>query len=137
MLDVWARRNIAAIDGECMENLSDRQGIWLVHVLRQTSEGGFMTDFSLGELEFKAEDFFGGPQYINHKTSIHVSEVANAILRDKLEKAPRVKCAIGYGHNDSWKEDDGHRDTFDATPSHEARLVLIHPLTEKEGGDDL
>lgn len=92
----------------------------------------------LGELEFKAEDSTDPDWDRQHKITIRQ---ANAILRDKLEKAPMVYgiedklldiCKGGMKWTESGWVNLGKDKRLD---THEARLVCIHPLTERESGE--
>jgi hypothetical protein len=81
-------------------------------------------------MKFKPEDFnkldnmpFG--ESLGVKKAEIACILANKKLKEWLKDAPVVYCARGYGHVDSWKEDDG---ILDADASHKARLVCIEEI---------
>ncbi len=86
---------------------------------------------SEGKFTFKREDFKEFPSEMGLFSSpIDIAQrmaarIANKKLEEWLAEAPVVYCARGYGHVDSWKEDDG---ILDGIPSHKARLVMIEEL---------
>lgn len=96
---------------------------------RRCNENGFVCDAGVAMTArnwdefFKPEDFFHPEGYFGEMGATVCANIANAILREELEKAQMI-----YGFNDSewWicEEDE----IMDCT--HVARLIDIKPIEE-------
>lgn len=89
-------------------------------------------EIKLGALAFTAEDFEGryeadGPcgHLVTQGTAEKVAERANRILREKITKAPEVKCVSRSFRN--WWE-SSKRWPFGAEPTLTARLICIESV---------
>jgi hypothetical protein len=81
----------------------------------------------LEELEFTAEDF--DSELKEWVSGIALTEECNRILREKLEKAPKV-----WREFDRWTTMPPEHQNFRASPlqaTHTARLVCIEKLKEQ------
>lgn len=57
------------------------------------------------------------------------AHIANIRLQEWLNNAPKIICAKGMGHHDSWI-DEVDWQSGDDRPSHKAKLVCIEPIKE-------
>lgn len=84
---------------------------------------------NLGDLEFKAEDFYGDGI---PPTAEQIAKRANQLLAEKLEKAPLVE---GFTHPDGYilmdRPGDMRLPAGDSKP-HTARLVCIEELPKNQ-----
>jgi len=80
----------------------------------------------MSDLEFKPGDFtWELPELEAGITSKQMAEKANALLRERLEKAPRVYCSRPHATlMSNW-----HRTNSEAM-THTARLVMIEELKD-------